>query len=55
MEFCFKHERKEVPMNKLSLAFSALLVTSVLAGCSTFEGVGKDMEDLGEDIQKEAQ
>jgi len=34
---------------------SALLLTSAfLAGCNTVEGVGRDIEDLGDAIEDEA-
>jgi entericidin B len=31
-----------------------LVVTMVLAGCNTMNGVGKDMEKAGEAVQKKA-
>jgi len=46
-------------MNKqIRKYLQSLLIISLLgfyvAGCSTMEGLGKDMEDLGEGIQEEA-
>lgn len=38
-------------MNKL-FALVALSLALVLAGCNTWHGLGKDMEDAGEKIQK---
>ena len=32
-----------------------LAVAAVLAGCNTFQGLGRDIEQLGEKIQKKAQ
>ncbi len=37
-----------------SLLFAALLAAFALAGCNTVEGVGKDAEAVGEEIQEEA-
>lgn len=41
-------------MKKLFAAVS-LMAVFLLAGCSTVEGVGKDLKSLGGSIEKEAQ
>ncbi|MEZ5451284.1 MAG: entericidin A/B family lipoprotein [Thiothrix sp.] len=40
-------------MQKL-LAVAALLAVLLVAGCSTVEGIGKDLQSLGGSIEKEA-
>lgn len=37
----------------VSLAFLLIFILG-LSGCGTFEGAGKDVEHLGEEIQEEA-
>ena len=39
---------------KIFLLSIALLLTFALAGCETMEGLGKDIENLGESIQKKS-
>ncbi len=38
-------------MKKLTLMIAALAVFSALAACNTMQGVGKDVERLGEKVQ----
>jgi entericidin B len=41
-------------MKKLSVLFIASVALVLLAGCSTVEGVGKDVQKAGSAIEKEA-
>ena len=44
------------PMKKLALGIAAfVLIALSLSSCSTAEGFGKDMEKMGQGIQKVAQ
>lgn len=36
------------------VVFAALLASFCLTGCQTSEGIGRDVEDLGEEIQEGA-
>jgi predicted small secreted protein len=40
--------------NWLSLLGALLLSTASIAGCNTVEGVGQDVEELGDEIEDEA-
>ena len=35
--------------------FALLLIVSFLAGCNTMKGLGRDIEQVGEKIQRKAQ
>jgi entericidin B len=41
-------------MNRFVLATLALLLTAVTAGCNTIQGIGTDIKQGGESIQKAA-
>ena len=41
-------------MTKLSVLFLAVLMTIGLSGCETMEGLGRDLEKLGEKIEDKA-
>jgi predicted small secreted protein len=36
----------------LMLIFTAVFLTTMIAGCNMFKGAGKDMENAGKGIQK---
>jgi predicted small secreted protein len=39
----------------LLLSGAALLVSTLISACNTVEGVGRDIENLGDEIEDEAQ
>jgi len=41
-------------MNRFILATIALLLTVVVTGCNTVQGIGEDMKAAGQSIQKAA-
>lgn len=41
-------------MYRIMTIFAALFFTGLLAGCSTVEGVGKDLKQVGSVIEEEA-
>lgn len=41
-------------MKSVTFAFAALSFVGFLAGCNTIEGVGRDVERLGDAIEDEA-
>jgi predicted small secreted protein len=58
MRRAFEGENVVTSMKPWTLLFGILLLGSVgatLSGCNTSEGFGKDVENVGEDIQDEAQ
>ena len=40
-------------MKKIALLSWALMLAFFWSGCNTAEGVGRDMEELGQEIQEE--
>jgi predicted small secreted protein len=41
-------------MNRFILGTIALMLTVVVAGCNTFQGMGQDIQSAGQSIQKAA-
>ena len=41
-------------MNRFILATIALMLTVVVAGCNTFQGMGEDLQSAGQAVQKAA-
>jgi predicted small secreted protein len=41
-------------MKKITSLFLLVAVASVLAGCNTMNGLGKDVERLGEKVQEKS-
>ena len=46
-------DMKETNMKRIAFIF--VLLSVVLAGCNTMQGLGKDVEKTGEAIQRKAQ
>ena len=45
---------KTADLKLLSLTGVMLLVNAFIAGCNTVEGVGRDIEEVGDEISDEA-
>lgn len=41
-------------MKYIFLSLSVLLFTAILGGCNTMDGLGKDVEKAGEEVQRAA-
>lgn len=49
------HVGLPIVLTKGAIVFAILLVIAILASCSTTEGMGKDMKNLGKNIEDSAE